>query len=76
MENNTEIKIKGAVKSTSESLGELIGQVGVWFLSAAFIMWGWEVFAPLVGAPQFTFWEIFAMRMAFSSIVSIFQKRK
>lgn len=71
-----EKNIKEAVASTSKNLGTILGHVAGWFLSAAFIMWGWNTFAPLVNAPQFTYWEIFAMRMAISSIVNIFHKRK
>ena len=50
---------------------EILGTVGGWFLSAAFIMWGWNVIAPHLNAPLFNYWEIFAMRMALTYITSI-----
>lgn len=62
------------VKSVSEKIGSAIGHIGGWFLSAAFIMWGWNVIAPHLNAPLFSYWEIFAMRMALGSVVAMFKK--
>ena len=45
-----------------------------WFISAAFIMWGWNIIAPHINCPIFTYWEIFAMRMGLSYIVQMFVK--
>ena len=51
--------------------GSIVGNVLSWFVSAGLIMWGWSVVAPHINAPLFTFWEIFAIRMAIASIVAI-----
>ena len=39
------------------------------FAFAAFIWWGWNIFARNVNLPQFGYIEIFAMRMALECIV-------
>jgi hypothetical protein len=64
------------VKAVSAKIGLAIGRIGTWFLTAAFIMWGWNVVAPHLNAPLFDYWEIFAVRMAFGSIATIFCKNK
>lgn len=64
MENKTNAK---TVNEVAETLGKIAG----WFLSSAFILWGWSVAAPHLNAPLFTYWEIFAMRMALSSLTNI-----
>lgn len=61
-------------KKKAELLGTFIGKIIVLFLHAAFIMWGWNVIAPLLGAPVFSYWEIFAMRLAFGSIIKMFRR--
>lgn len=48
-----------------------IAKMTNWFISAGFIMWGWNVFAWEMNLPQFDYWEIFAMRMALSNIMVI-----
>ena len=53
------------------NISKIIARVCTWFLSTAFILWGWNVLAPHLNAPLFGYWEIFAMRMAFSSFCSI-----
>lgn len=45
-----------------------------WFISSAFIMWGWNTLAPYINCPTFGYWEIFAMRMGLAYIVQIFTK--
>lgn len=62
-------------KKITINLGTIIGNVGTWFLSSAFIYWGWTVIAPHLNCPLFDFWEIFAMRMAFSSIIRILHQK-
>lgn len=52
--------------------GAFISDILSWFITAGFIMWGWNVFASHFNLPTFTYWEVFAMRMAFSSIMKIF----
>lgn len=47
-----------------------------WFVSTAFILWGWTVLAPHLNAPLFTYWEVFAMRMGFSYVMALFWQRK
>lgn len=55
----------------AEVLGALIGKVGSWLVSTAFILWGWNILAPHLNAPLFSFWEMFAIRMAFTNFTSI-----
>ena len=52
-------------------LSAWVGKVAFWFISAAFIMWGWNTVAPHLNAPLFNYWEIFAIRMALSHIMYI-----
>ena len=58
-------------KLTADYFGTLMGNVAIWLLSAAFIWWGWSVLAPHLNAPQFGYWEIFAMRMALTHTTKI-----
>ena len=58
-------------KTNSEKLGEFFGTIGAWFLSAAFMLWGWNVIARYCNLPQLTYWEVFAIRMGFSSIMAM-----
>ena len=63
-------------KRLAEVLGEVVGTIIHWFLTAYFIYWGWTVVAPHLNAPLFTYWEVFAIRMALSSLVLILYQRK
>ena len=58
-------------KSVGQIIGTIIGQVAVWFLSAVFIWWGWNIFAGHFSLPQFEYMEVFAMRMALTFIMKI-----
>lgn len=58
----------------SEVLANYFDSVTRWFISSAFIMWGWNTLAPHINCPVFTYWEIFAMRMGLAYIVQIFVK--
>ena len=58
-------------KTTPEKLGEFFGTIVGWFLSAAFILWGWNVIARYCDLPHLTYWEVFAVRMGFSSIMAM-----
>ena len=69
MKNATEKKV-------SESISELLASIIIWFISAGFIMWGWNTLAPHVNCPIFTYWEIFAMRMGLSFFMSIIWQKK
>ena len=51
--------------------GTIVGQVAFWFTTAAFIWWGWNIFAWHFNLPQFEYMEIFAMRMALTAIMRI-----
>lgn len=51
--------------------GDFIANVINWFISAGFMWWGWSVLAPELNAPEFTYWEIFAIRMMVSNILSM-----
>ena len=61
---------------SAEKLGALFGYVILWFISAAFIMWGWNTLAPHLNVPTFGYWEIFAMRMGLSSVMSTLWQHK
>lgn len=69
MKNATEKKV-------SESISELLASIIIWFISAGFIMWGWNTLAPHINCPIFTYWEIFAMRMGLSFFMSIIWQKK
>lgn len=58
--------------TAGQALGTIVGRVAVWFISAAFIWWGWNVFAWHFNLPQFEYMEVFAMRMALSQLMMIF----
>lgn len=58
--------------TAGQALGTIVGKVVVWFISAAFIWWGWNVFAWHFNLPQFEYMEVFAMRMALSHLMAIF----
>ena len=60
--------------TTAQALGTIVGKIAVWFISAAFIWWGWNIFAWHFNLPQFGYMEVFAMRMALSYIIAIFCK--
>lgn len=47
-----------------------------WFISSAFILWGYSTIAPLWNLPYFGYWDIFAMRMALSCVMEVFWQRK
>lgn len=53
------------------NIGSIIGKIISWLLSALFIWWGWNIFAGYFNLPQFGYMEVFAMRMALTSITSI-----
>lgn len=57
--------------TTIENLAKIFVKVCTYFISALFIWWGWNVLAPHLNAPLFDYWEIFAMRMALTYVVSI-----
>lgn len=69
MNNNTEKKI-------SDHVSDLIATIITWFISAGFIMWGWNTLAPHINCPLFTYWEIFSMRMALSFFMTIIWQKK
>ena len=56
----------------AQALGTIVGKIAVWFISAAFIWWGWNIFAWHFNLPQFEYMEVFAMRMALSQLMMIF----
>lgn len=57
-----------------QKISKIIENISFWFISSAFIWWGWNVLAWHFNLPQFNYIEIFAMRMALSAIISIFWK--
>lgn len=58
--------------TAGQALGTIVGKIAGWFISAAFIWWGWNVFAWHFNLPQFEYMEVFAMRMALSQLMVIF----
>ena len=58
-------------KSIGDAITDLLSTAIKWFISSAFIMWGWNVLAPHINAPQFGYWEIFAMRMGLTYFMNI-----
>ena len=54
-----------------ETIISIVGKIAVWFESALFIWWGWNIFAGHFNLPQFSYMEVFAMRMALSWICYI-----
>lgn len=69
MNNNTKNKI-------SVLISDIIANITTWFVSAGFIMWGWNTLAHHLNYPLFTYWEIFSMRMALSYLMSIIWQKK
>ena len=63
-------------KSVGEMLGTVVGKIAVWFVSAAFIMWGWNTIAPHLNVPLFSYWEVFAIRMGLTHLMAILWQRK
>ena len=64
-------------KENSALISDIIVNIANWFVSAGFIMWGWNTLAPHLNCPLFTYWEIFSMRMALSYLMCIiWQKNK
>ena len=60
----------------SATIFDIIANIATWFVSAGFIMWGWNTLAPHLNCPLFTYWEIFSMRMALSDLMSIIWQKK
>ena len=69
MKNTTKNKI-------SITIAPLLSAIVIWFISAGFIMWGWNTLAPHINYPLFSYWEIFAMRMGLSFFMSIIWQKK
>lgn len=57
--------------TTAKKVGVVMAKIIHWFFSALMIWWGWSVLAPHLNAPVFTYWQIFAMRMALTHIMQI-----
>lgn len=56
---------------TAQVFGTMVGKIAAWLITAAFIWWGWNIFAWHFNLPQFKYMEVFAMRMALTFIVQI-----
>ena len=61
--------------TVGQKLGTEVAPVALWFISAAFIWWGWNIFARHFDLPQFGYMEVFAMRMALACIMRTFWQR-
>ena len=58
--------------TNAEKFGAFVGKIGGYFLTGAFLYWGWNVVAPHLNAPLFTYWEMMAIRMAIGSLARMF----
>lgn len=71
-----DFKEKMSRKATVEKVAYAVTySMTLWLWSAAFIWWGWNVFARHFNLPQFSFMEIFAMRMGLTEIMRILLKK-
>lgn len=61
--------------TAGQVFGMVIGKIAGWFITAAFIWWGWNIFARHFNLPQFEYMEVFAMRMALTCIMKILWQR-
>lgn len=61
--------------TAGQACGTIAVQVARWFITAAFVWWGWNIFAWHFNLPQFEYMEVFAMRMALSCIMKVFWQR-
>ena len=61
--------------TVARNLIEIFTKICICFSSALFIWWGWNVLAPHLNAPSFSYWEIFAMRMALANIIHIIRQK-
>lgn len=59
-----------------EKIGYLIGIIILCFASVGFLYWGWNVLAPHLNAPTFTYWETFAIYMGLDALAGIFMRIK
>jgi hypothetical protein len=66
------MKIEKA-ETAGKVIGKFVGKIAGLFVSAGLILWGWNVIAPHLNAPLFTYWEILAMRVALGSVVAMFK---
>lgn len=53
------------------AITDLLAKIISYFVSSAFIWWGWTILAPHLNAPIFSYMEIFAIRMMFSNFTYI-----
>lgn len=61
--------------TAAQVFGMVVGKVATWFITAAFIWWGWNIFAWHFNLPQFKYMEVFAMRMALTFIMQILWRK-
>ena len=61
--------------TAAQVFGTVVGKIAIWFITAAFIWWGWNIFAGHFSLPQFEYMEVFAMRMALTFIMQILWQR-
>lgn len=61
-------------KEKVEKLSNIVGKIASMFIASAIILWGWNIVAPHLNAPLFSYWEIFAMRWALTQIANAFHK--
>jgi Co/Zn/Cd efflux system component len=55
-------------KTWAVLLGDVLGDIAVWLLTALFLWWGWSVLAPLLNAPMFSYMEMVALRVGFHGV--------
>lgn len=65
---------KAKTEIISKALGQLVGQVVLWFLSAWFLQMGFNTVGalwPSLGLPVVTFWQVFWVRMGLSTLTKV-----
>ena len=54
----------------------IVAEIAIRFITAGFMMWGWNTLAPHINCPTFSYMEIFAMRMGLSCVMNILWQNK
>lgn len=54
---------------------KILAKIASWMISAGFIYWGWTVAAKHIEIPMLTYWDVFAIRMAFATVMMCFWQR-
>lgn len=58
-------------ETVAKNLGEIIGTTCCWLIETGFIYWGYLTLAPHLNAPEFTYMEIFSIRMGLAYLLKV-----